>query len=122
MSFPDLAAKMAPVLAAEKMEFLLALGDNFYESGVKSVDDKQWKTTFEDVYTQEIFQKRWEVSLRVRPRHAREAEIFEKKKRAEGTESLAIPSAHEERRGGNQSAGKTQPPSRTKPATVSVDK
>ena len=31
-------------------DFILTLGDNFYEDGVASVDDPQWKTKFEDVY------------------------------------------------------------------------
>ncbi len=37
---------------AEKMDasFVLYLGDNFYGAGVKSVNDRQWKTKFEDVF------------------------------------------------------------------------
>jgi len=31
-------------------DFVLALGDNFYPSGVSSVTDPQWKTKFHDVY------------------------------------------------------------------------
>lgn len=31
-------------------DFGLLLGDNFYDTGVSSVDDPQWQTKFEDVY------------------------------------------------------------------------
>jgi len=30
--------------------FILALGDNFYEHGIKSTKDPRWKTVFEDAY------------------------------------------------------------------------
>jgi len=33
-----------------KPNFILALGDNFYENGVKSTKDPRWKTVFEDAY------------------------------------------------------------------------
>jgi tartrate-resistant acid phosphatase type 5 len=31
-------------------DFALSVGDNFYEGGVRSVDDVQWKTKFHDIY------------------------------------------------------------------------
>jgi tartrate-resistant acid phosphatase type 5 len=31
-------------------EFALSVGDNFYDSGVSSTDDPQWKTKFHDMY------------------------------------------------------------------------
>jgi len=46
---------------AAKSRFTLALGDNFYMTGVKSTKDSKWKTVFENVYTQPFFQKRWYV-------------------------------------------------------------
>jgi len=44
-----------------KSEFVMAIGDNFYLAGVKSLKDRKWKTIFENVYTQKFFQKRWYV-------------------------------------------------------------
>lgn len=36
---------------AKGCDFGLLLGDNFYDFGVESVNDPQWRTKFEDVYT-----------------------------------------------------------------------
>ncbi len=44
------AAAMETVALAKPLDFVLALGDNFYPDGVSSVDDPQWKTSFEDIY------------------------------------------------------------------------
>lgn len=47
-------AKQLGKLAGEvSASYTLALGDNFYFSGVKSVDDKRFHQTFEDVFTSE---------------------------------------------------------------------
>ena len=40
-------------------EFVLALGDNFYDWGVENVDDKMFKRTFERVYTSKELQCPW---------------------------------------------------------------
>lgn len=40
-------------------QFVLNTGDNFYYYGVKSVDDKQWETTFENVYTSKSLMVPW---------------------------------------------------------------
>jgi tartrate-resistant acid phosphatase type 5 len=48
----DIAASMARKGDADSVSFVLVLGDNFYESGVKSVTDDQWQTTFEKVFDQ----------------------------------------------------------------------
>jgi predicted phosphodiesterase len=32
------------------VEFIISVGDNFYSDGVMSVDDPQWRTSFENVY------------------------------------------------------------------------
>lgn len=34
----------------EKCEFVLTLGDNFYENGVRSVTDPKWKAYYRDIY------------------------------------------------------------------------
>jgi len=41
------------------IDFIISTGDNIYGKGVKSVDDPQWKTKFENVYTGEHIQKDW---------------------------------------------------------------
>ena len=33
-----------------KLDFVIMLGDNFYQSGVKSITDRQWETKWQDVY------------------------------------------------------------------------
>jgi hypothetical protein len=39
--------------------FFIALGDNFYEKGVTSVEDPQFQEAWDDVYTEKPFLKRW---------------------------------------------------------------
>jgi acid phosphatase len=36
-------------------DFAVAVGDNFYANGVKSIQDRKWRSHFEDVYTAEQF-------------------------------------------------------------------
>jgi predicted MPP superfamily phosphohydrolase len=45
------AAQMCAKASKEKPAFILSTGDNIYNSGVSSVDDPQWKTKFEDIYS-----------------------------------------------------------------------
>ncbi len=52
----DIAAAMAAKADSDSVSFVLVLGDNFYESGVESVTDRQWRTAFEDVFTQPSLQ------------------------------------------------------------------
>jgi len=46
--------KVAAVMAArarkDGLNFWITTGDNFYQAGVSSVDDPQWKTKFEEMY------------------------------------------------------------------------
>ena len=44
------AGAMRALIDSEGADFLLFLGDNFYPSGVASVGDSQWKTSYEDIY------------------------------------------------------------------------
>jgi tartrate-resistant acid phosphatase type 5 len=46
----QVAAQMAKSAAEIKPTFMMAVGDNFYQTGVTSVDDPQWKTSFENIY------------------------------------------------------------------------
>jgi len=50
------AAAMALRAKSDCVDFLLTVGDNFYEDGVESVDDPQWKTKFVDVYSDPALQ------------------------------------------------------------------
>jgi len=43
--------------------FTLALGDNFYGSGVESVDDAHWRESFDEVYTAPSLRHRWYAIL-----------------------------------------------------------
>ena len=44
-------------------QFIISTGDNFYESGVVNVEDSQWKTSYENVYSGKGLQKDWYVVL-----------------------------------------------------------
>jgi tartrate-resistant acid phosphatase type 5 len=44
------ADAMARVASSHPVDFIVSVGDNFYEDGVNGVDDPQWKTTFQDVF------------------------------------------------------------------------
>ncbi len=59
----DVAVQMG--IAAEEIgaKFVISVGDNFYENGVASVDDHQWQTSFEKVYTAPSLQVPWQVIL-----------------------------------------------------------
>jgi tartrate-resistant acid phosphatase type 5 len=59
----DVAREMGVVAQRLKARFVISVGDNFYEDGVKSVDDPQWKTSFEDVYLARSLQVPWYVAL-----------------------------------------------------------
>jgi acid phosphatase len=50
------AAEMAP-------RAVISTGDNFYPSGIKSIDDPQWRTGYEDVFTAAGLQCPWHVVL-----------------------------------------------------------
>jgi tartrate-resistant acid phosphatase type 5 len=49
----DVADAMGKEAALVNASFALALGDNFYENGVKNEHDSRFKHTFEDVFTSE---------------------------------------------------------------------
>jgi acid phosphatase len=55
----DVAASMDLYAMTKPIDMIISTGDNIYGKGVKSVDDPQWKTKFEDVYTGEFIQKPW---------------------------------------------------------------
>lgn len=59
----DVALQMGRAMRAMNGQFVLAVGDNFYEAGVASVDDPKWRTSFEDVYTDPALHRPWYVAL-----------------------------------------------------------
>ena len=59
----DVAAQMGIAGAALHVPFVVSLGDNFYDYGVVSTDDPQWKESFENVYVAPSLQVPWNVIL-----------------------------------------------------------
>ena len=59
----EVATQMGLAAQAMAAKFVISVGDNFYERGVKSVDDPQWQTSFEQVYTAPSLQVPWHVVL-----------------------------------------------------------
>jgi len=56
ISYANTIGKTSESLGAS---MIMALGDNFYEDGVKSTKDLKWKTVFEKVYTHSFFKRKW---------------------------------------------------------------
>ncbi|MEX2117865.1 MAG: tartrate-resistant acid phosphatase type 5 family protein [Bacteroidota bacterium] len=46
----QVAGAMAQVAGADSISFVVLLGDNFYERGVRSITDPQWLVKFESMY------------------------------------------------------------------------
>jgi acid phosphatase len=59
----EVAAQMAKAAQAVRAKFIVSVGDNFYNDGVASVDDPQWQTSFEKVYSAPSLQVPWQVIL-----------------------------------------------------------
>lgn len=59
----EVAGQMGLTAAALGVRFVISVGDNFYEDGVQGVDDPQWKTSFDEVYTAPSLQVPWHVAL-----------------------------------------------------------
>jgi tartrate-resistant acid phosphatase type 5 len=57
------AEQMSRRAVAINSRFVISVGDNFYEDGVTSVTDPQWKASFEDVYTRPGLMTKWHVIL-----------------------------------------------------------
>ncbi|MBB2201322.1 purple acid phosphatase family protein [Gluconacetobacter tumulisoli] len=58
-----LGERMGRVAADHGSLYTVSVGDNFYDDGVTSVDDPQWRTSFEDIYTADSLKSRWRVIL-----------------------------------------------------------
>src|ERR1700761_7560056 len=59
----DVADRMGETASQIGARFVISVGDNFYEDGVRGVDDPIWKTSFEDVYRAPSLQVPWYVAL-----------------------------------------------------------
>lgn len=55
------AAWMKLEMETRGCDFIASTGDNFYEVGVSSSDDPQWKSSYEDVYAAELRALPWYV-------------------------------------------------------------
>ncbi|MDB5714675.1 MAG: acid phosphatase [Sphingomonadales bacterium] len=59
----DVAVAMGKAARELNARFVLSVGDNFYDNGVQSATDPQWKTSFEDIYTDPALHVPWHVAL-----------------------------------------------------------
>jgi acid phosphatase len=59
----EVAMQMEIAANANKPQFIISVGDNFYERGVASTEDPQWEKTFENIYTAPSLQVPWYVTL-----------------------------------------------------------
>lgn len=59
----DVATQMGITANTLQPQFIISVGDNFYEDGVASTSDPQWQTSFEDVYHAPALQVPWHVAL-----------------------------------------------------------
>ncbi|HUB86446.1 MAG TPA: tartrate-resistant acid phosphatase type 5 family protein [Verrucomicrobiae bacterium] len=57
------ATQMGITAERLKANFVISVGDNFYEDGVTSTDDPQWLDSFENVYAAQSLQVPWQVIL-----------------------------------------------------------
>jgi tartrate-resistant acid phosphatase type 5 len=57
------ATQMGIAAGEMQAKFIISVGDNFYENGVSSVNDPQWQSSFESVYTAPSLQVPWWVAL-----------------------------------------------------------
>ena len=59
----EVAAQMAVAAQNIGARFVISVGDNFYEDGVVSTSDPQWRASFENVYSAASLQVPWHVIL-----------------------------------------------------------
>lgn len=59
----EVAMQMEIAANAMNAQFIISVGDNFYETGVRSTQDPQWQKTFEKVYVAPALQVPWYVAL-----------------------------------------------------------
>jgi acid phosphatase len=59
----DVAVQLGKTAEAIGSQYTVSAGDNFYENGVTAVDDPQWQTSFEQIYTAPALQTPWKIIL-----------------------------------------------------------
>lgn len=59
----EVAEQMTRAAVTMDAEFIVSVGDNFYPSGVQSVDDPQWYQSFENIYNSHPLNRDWYVVL-----------------------------------------------------------
>jgi tartrate-resistant acid phosphatase type 5 len=59
----NVAAQMGRTANKINSQFVVSVGDNFYEDGVQTAKDPQWKTSYEDIYVAPSLQKPWYALL-----------------------------------------------------------
>ena len=59
----EVAAQMGQSAKGLHSPFVISVGDNFYDDGVQSPSDPQWRSSFEDIYTARSLQVPWYVAL-----------------------------------------------------------
>jgi tartrate-resistant acid phosphatase type 5 len=59
----EVAAQMGKMAERHDSRCVISVGDNFYEDGVQSTDDPQWRSSFEEIYSARSLQVPWYVAL-----------------------------------------------------------
>ncbi|TPG40604.1 acid phosphatase [Sphingomonas koreensis] len=59
----DVAVQMGRAADRLGAQFVVSVGDNFYDDGVASIDDPAWRNSFEQVYDAPSLQVPWQVAL-----------------------------------------------------------
>ncbi len=59
----EVGAQMGRSAAVIGSRFVISVGDNFYEDGVTGLDDPQWQTSFEQIYSAASLQTPWHAIL-----------------------------------------------------------
>jgi tartrate-resistant acid phosphatase type 5 len=59
----NVAVQMGKTAAAMGSRFTVSVGDNFYENGVTGLDDPQWESSFEKIYTAPALFTPWRLIL-----------------------------------------------------------
>lgn len=72
----EVAAQMGKTAQEVAAQFVISVGDNFYENGVASIHDEHWEKSFNGVYTASSLQVPWYAILGNHDYHANcEAQI-----------------------------------------------
>src|SRR6516165_1782512 len=55
------AVQMGKIASHIGSQYTVSVGDNFYENGVTGLDDPQWQSSFEQIYTAPSLQSPWKI-------------------------------------------------------------